>query len=90
MKTLRRSESDSQCALGLALAGPDGGGEHVAVFRVVQHHGLDAIGCTDEGFRRLFFDIRLPMASPKKWEVPDNGLLTFCYLSADIRSLYSR
>jgi hypothetical protein len=31
----------------------------------------------------VIFDIRLPMASQKKWEISDNGFLTSSYFSAD-------
>ncbi len=69
------------------MTGPDGGGEHVADFGGVQKRWFETIGCIDESLGGVILDIRLPRASPKKWEIPDNGFLSSCYLSANSRPM---
>jgi hypothetical protein len=44
------------------VAGAEGGGEHVPVFGGGHEHRVEAIGCADEGFGEVIFEIRMPKA----------------------------
>jgi hypothetical protein len=44
------------------VAGAEGGGEHVPDFGGVHEHRVEAIGCADEGFGEVIFEIRMPKA----------------------------
>ena len=83
METVRRTESDWQWRAWSGVAGAEGGGEHVPDFGGVHEHRFEAIGCIDGGFRDVIFDIRLPKAPRKNWEISDNGFLTSCYSPAN-------
>lgn len=51
---------------GSRSIGPDGGGEHVAVFGGVHEHRVEGIGCADEGLRGSDFRDSPAKGTPQK------------------------